>query len=60
MRTTHPNLIRLGYWLSAISIFVLAASGLQIFQAFPWFFAFGTALAMIDLARGGCEDPSQS
>ncbi len=88
MRTTHPFLIRLAHWLSAISIFVLAASGLQIFQAFPsfgsklpepmeiptpaflslggwlggalswhftfaWFFAFGTVLAMIDLARGG-------
>lgn len=41
MRTTHPYLTRLAHWLGAISLLVLGASGLQIFQAFP---SFGTKL----------------
>jgi Ni/Fe-hydrogenase b-type cytochrome subunit len=33
----HPLVVRLCHWLSAISLFVLAGSGLQIFRAFPSF-----------------------
>lgn len=33
----HPWPIRLCHWLNAISLFVMAASGLQIFMAFPSF-----------------------
>ena len=39
MRTTHPYLARLAHWLFAICVLVLAASGLQIFRAFPSFSA---------------------
>src|SRR5262245_35579394 len=37
MRITHPYLTRLAHWLIAITLPVLAASGLQILQAFPVF-----------------------
>lgn len=33
----HPLIIRLCHWLNAVSLFVLAGSGLQIFRAFPSF-----------------------
>ena len=33
----HPWLIRVTHWLTAISLFVLVGSGLQIFHAFPSF-----------------------
>jgi len=31
----HPCVVRLCHWLNAISLFVLAGSGMQIFRAFP-------------------------
>jgi Ni/Fe-hydrogenase b-type cytochrome subunit len=33
----HPLVVRLCHWLNAISLFVLAGSGMQIFRAFPSF-----------------------
>src|SRR6266566_9004218 len=33
----HPLPIRITHWLNAISLFVLVASGLRIFRAFPSF-----------------------
>ena len=33
----HPWLVRVTHWLTAISLFVLVGSGLQIFHAFPSF-----------------------
>lgn len=33
----HPLIIRFCHWVNAISLFVLAGSGLQIFRAFPSF-----------------------
>lgn len=33
----HPWLVRVTHWLTAISMFVLVGSGLQIFHAFPSF-----------------------
>jgi Ni/Fe-hydrogenase b-type cytochrome subunit len=33
----HPLAIRITHWVSAVSLFVLIASGLQIFRAFPSF-----------------------
>jgi Ni/Fe-hydrogenase b-type cytochrome subunit len=33
----HPWLVRMTHWLTAISLFVLVGSGLQIFHAFPSF-----------------------
>ncbi len=33
----HPLAIRITHWVNAISLFVLATSGLQIFRAFPSF-----------------------
>jgi Ni/Fe-hydrogenase b-type cytochrome subunit len=33
----HPLVIRLCHWANAVSLFVLAGSGLQIFRAFPSF-----------------------
>src|ERR1700686_4807834 len=33
----HPLLIRITHWVTAISLFVLVASGLRIFRAFPSF-----------------------
>lgn len=33
----HPLIIRLCHWVNAVSLFVLAGSGLQIFRAFPSF-----------------------
>lgn len=35
----HPRVVRFAHWLNAISLFVLIASGLRIFRAFP---SFGT------------------
>ena len=42
----HPALVRLSHWLNAISVLVMAASGLQILRAFP---AFGAKLPPRDL-----------
>jgi Ni,Fe-hydrogenase I cytochrome b subunit len=33
----HPFIIRFCHWVNAVSLFVLAGSGLQIFRAFPSF-----------------------
>jgi Ni/Fe-hydrogenase b-type cytochrome subunit len=33
----HPWAVRMAHWLNAISLFVLAGSGLRIFRAFPSF-----------------------
>jgi Ni,Fe-hydrogenase I cytochrome b subunit len=33
----HPWAIRFTHWLNAVSIFVLVASGVRIFTAFPSF-----------------------
>jgi Ni/Fe-hydrogenase b-type cytochrome subunit len=33
----HPRVVRFAHWLNAISLFVLIASGLRIFRAFPSF-----------------------
>lgn len=33
----HPFVVRLCHWLNAVSVFVLATSGLRIFRAFPSF-----------------------
>lgn len=33
----HPFIIRICHWVNALSLFVLAGSGLQIFRAFPSF-----------------------
>jgi Ni/Fe-hydrogenase b-type cytochrome subunit len=33
----HPLAIRITHWVNAVSVFVLAASGLRIFRAFPSF-----------------------
>ena len=33
----HPFVVRFAHWLNAISLFVLIASGLRIFRAFPSF-----------------------
>jgi Ni/Fe-hydrogenase b-type cytochrome subunit len=33
----HPWAVRFCHWLNAVSLFVMAASGLQIFRAFPSF-----------------------
>lgn len=53
----HPALIRLAHWLNAVSVLVMAGSGLQILRAFP---AFGPKLPPHDqltvpqaLALGG-------
>src|SRR5215467_6011525 len=42
----HPFIVRLCHWLSAISLFVMAGSGLQIFRAFP---SFGARIPQKDL-----------
>jgi Ni/Fe-hydrogenase b-type cytochrome subunit len=42
----HPWLVRMTHWLTAISLFVLIGSGLQIFTAFP---SFGPKLPEHDL-----------
>jgi hypothetical protein len=31
----HPFVVRLCHWLNTVSLFVMTASGLQIFRAFP-------------------------
>src|SRR6266478_5039269 len=33
----HPFVVRLCHWVNAVSLFVMAGSGLQIFRAFPSF-----------------------
>lgn len=33
----HPGLVRLTHWLNAVTLLVLTASGMQIFEAFPSF-----------------------
>jgi Ni/Fe-hydrogenase b-type cytochrome subunit len=42
----HPWLVRMTHWLTAVSVFVLVGSGLQIFTAFP---SFGPKLPQHDL-----------
>jgi Ni/Fe-hydrogenase b-type cytochrome subunit len=42
----HPWLVRMTHWLTAISLFVLIGSGLQIFMAFP---SFGPKIPQNDL-----------
>jgi len=42
----HPLVVRLCHWLSAVSVTILAASGLQIFAAFP---TFGDKIPQLDL-----------
>jgi Ni/Fe-hydrogenase b-type cytochrome subunit len=53
----HPLVIRLCHWVNAVSLFVLAGSGLQIFRAFPSFGAKIPEKVLIDwpksLAIGG-------
>jgi len=36
-RLEHPSLVRLCHWLTALAIPILAASGLEVFAAFPSF-----------------------
>ena len=42
----HPLVVRWCHWLNAISLFVMAGSGLQIFRAFP---SFGAKIPQKDL-----------
>lgn len=42
----HPAVVRLAHWLNAVSVLVMAGSGLQILRAFP---AFGPKLPPHDL-----------
>ena len=42
----HPWAIRFTHWLNAAAVFVLAASGLRIFRAFP---SFGAKIPERDL-----------
>jgi Ni/Fe-hydrogenase b-type cytochrome subunit len=44
----HPWLVRFCHWLNAISLFVMAGSGLQIFRAFP---SFGAKIPQQDLVH---------
>jgi thiosulfate reductase cytochrome b subunit len=36
-RFEHPSLVRLSHWLAALALPILAASGLEVFAAFPSF-----------------------
>ena len=42
----HPFVVRLCHWANAVSLFVMAGSGLQIFRAFP---SFGAKIPQKDL-----------
>jgi len=42
----HPLIVRLCHWVNAVSLFVMAGSGLQIFRAFP---SFGAKIPQKDL-----------
>src|ERR1700739_1157366 len=42
----HPWPVRFCHWLNAVSLFVMAGSGLQIFRAFP---SFGPKIPQHDL-----------
>src|ERR1700728_721120 len=42
----HPFIVRLCHWVNAVSLFVMAGSGLQIFRAFP---SFGAKIPQKDL-----------
>src|SRR5579863_410477 len=42
----HPWVVRFCHWLNAVSLFVMAGSGLQIFRAFP---SFGPKIPQHDL-----------
>ena len=44
----HPWFVRFTHWTSAVSVFVLAFSGLQIFYAFP---SFGPKIPQHDIVR---------
>src|ERR1700730_11643162 len=44
----HPWAVRLSHWLNAGSLFVMVASGLQIFRAFP---SFGAKIPQKDLVH---------
>jgi Ni/Fe-hydrogenase b-type cytochrome subunit len=41
----HPWLVRFTHWLNAITLLVLTASGMQIFEAFP---SFGSKIPQVD------------
>jgi thiosulfate reductase cytochrome b subunit len=41
----HPWLVRFTHWLNAITLLVLTASGMQIFEAFP---SFGAKIPQVD------------
>ncbi len=41
----HPWLIRFSHWLNAITLLILTASGMQIFEAFP---SFGAKIPQVD------------
>jgi len=45
-RLEHPAVVRLCHWLSALAVIILAASGLEVFAAFP---SFGDKLPRHDL-----------
>jgi len=45
-RYEHPYVVRVCHWLNTVSLFVMAASGLQIFRAFP---SFGAKIPQKDL-----------
>jgi len=42
----HPRAVRFCHWLNAVSLFVMAGSGLQIFRAFP---SFGSKIPQRDI-----------
>ncbi len=42
----HPWLVRFAHWLNAVTLLVLTASGMQIFEAFP---SFGSKIPQVDL-----------
>jgi Ni/Fe-hydrogenase b-type cytochrome subunit len=45
-RLEHPAVVRLSHWLSALSVAILVASGLEVFAAFP---SFGDKVPQHDL-----------
>lgn len=47
----HPYIVRLTHWLNAISLFVLVASGLRIFRAFPSFGPKADQQNLIDIPK---------
>ncbi|MBZ5616411.1 MAG: cytochrome b/b6 domain-containing protein [Acidobacteriia bacterium] len=47
----HPLAIRITHWVNAISLFVMAASGLRIFRAFPSFGAKIPEKILLDIPK---------